>query len=70
MKFPIGLRLNAKVNNITKLGLFVTLPHHHHGLIFIRILVINGKVLGTSTVLEMKSGQLLSIIIRESFRSH
>ena len=34
MKFPIGLRLNAKVNNITKLGLFVTLPHHHHGLIF------------------------------------
>ena len=34
MKFPIGLRLNAKVNNITKLGIFVTLPHHHHGLIF------------------------------------
>ena len=34
MKIPIGLRLNAKVNNITKLGLFVTLPHHHHGLIF------------------------------------
>ena len=50
MKFPIGLRLNAKVNNITKLGIFVTLPHHHHGLIF------HGKVLGTSTVLEMRSG--------------
>ena len=34
MKFPIGLRFNAKINNITKLGIFVTLPHHHHGLIF------------------------------------
>ena len=34
MKFPIGLRRNAKVNNITKLGIFVTLPHQHHGLIF------------------------------------
>ena len=34
MKFPIGLRLNAKINNITKLGFFVTLPQHHHGLIF------------------------------------
>lgn len=34
MEFPIGLRLNAKINNITKLGFFVTLPHRHHGLIF------------------------------------
>lgn len=34
MKFPIGLRINAKINNITKLGFFVTLPHRHHGLIF------------------------------------
>lgn len=33
MKFPIGLRVNAKINNITKLGIFVTLPHRHHGLI-------------------------------------
>ncbi|MBP2057280.1 putative RNA-binding protein with RPS1 domain [Lactobacillus colini] len=33
MKFPVGLRINAEVNNVTKLGIFVTLPHHHHGLI-------------------------------------
>lgn len=33
MKFPIGLRVDARVNNITKLGIFVTLPHHRHGLI-------------------------------------
>lgn len=33
MKFPIGLRVNARINNVTPLGIFVTLPHHHHGLI-------------------------------------
>lgn len=55
MKFPIGLRLNAKVNNITKLGIFVTLPHRHHGLISIKTSVISGKVLKRSIVLETKS---------------
>ena len=33
MKFLIGLRLDAQVNNITKLGVFVSLPHRRHGLI-------------------------------------
>lgn len=33
MKFPIGLRVDARVNNVTKLGVFVALPHHRHGLI-------------------------------------
>ncbi|CCI81263.1 S1 RNA-binding domain-containing protein [Lactobacillus hominis] len=33
MKFPIGLRITGKVNNVTELGVFVDLPHHHHGLI-------------------------------------
>lgn len=33
MKFPVGLRVNATINNITPLGIFVTLPRHHHGLI-------------------------------------
>lgn len=34
MKFPVGLRLNGRINNVTDLGVFVDLPHHHHGLIF------------------------------------
>lgn len=33
MKFYVGERLNVKVNNITNLGIFVTLPKRHHGLI-------------------------------------
>lgn len=33
MKFPIGLRIDGIVNNVTDLGIFVNLPHHHHGLI-------------------------------------
>ncbi|WP_297816070.1 S1 RNA-binding domain-containing protein [uncultured Lactobacillus sp.] len=33
MKFPVGLRINGHVNNVTELGVFLDLPHHHHGLI-------------------------------------
>lgn len=33
MKFPIGLRINGRVNNVTKVGVFLDLPHHHHGLV-------------------------------------
>ncbi|QNQ81799.1 S1 RNA-binding domain-containing protein [Lactobacillus sp. PV037] len=34
MKYKIGLRVNGKVNNITKTGIFVTLDKKHHGLIY------------------------------------
>lgn len=34
MKYKIGLRVNGKINNITKAGIFVTLDKKHHGLIY------------------------------------
>lgn len=34
MKYEIGQRITGVVNNITDLGIFVTLSEHRHGLIF------------------------------------
>lgn len=36
MKYQVGSRVTGKINNITDLGVFVSLPAHQHGLIFYR----------------------------------
>ena len=33
MKYQVGERVNGMINNITDLGIFLTLPHRHTGLI-------------------------------------
>lgn len=33
MKYPVGHRLTGVINNITDLGIFVSLPGHHYGLV-------------------------------------
>lgn len=33
MKYQVGMRVTGVINNITDLGLFISLPHRAHGLI-------------------------------------
>ena len=59
MKYKIGLRVNGKINNITKTGIFVTLDKKHHGLIYYKEFGDEWKNLPT----KYEKGQEIRVLI-------